>query len=76
MKARQILSALTILVLGTGLSASARDFGLKSPDGRIELTVSTGDSLTWAVSYNGEQLLRPSSIGMDIRDLSGKSYNK
>ena len=73
MKARQILSILTILVFGTGLSASARDFGLKSPDGRIELTVSTGDSLTWAVSYNGEQLLRPSSIGMDIRDLSGKS---
>ena len=58
MKARQILSALTILVFWTGLSASARDFGLKSPDGRIELTVSTGDSLTWAVSYNGEQLLR------------------
>lgn len=73
MKARQILSALTILVFWTGLSASARDFGLKSPDGRIELTVSTGDSLTWAVSYNGEPLLRPSSIGMDIRDLSGKS---
>lgn len=49
MKARQILSALTILVFWTGLSASARDFGLKSPDGRIELTVSTGDSLTWVV---------------------------
>ena len=71
MKIRHILSFLTLVLLAvTGGIANARDYKLTSPDGQVAVTVSVGDSLTWTVSRAGELLLKPSPIGMDIRDLS------
>ena len=74
MKIRHILSFLTLVLLAvTGGIANARDYKLTSPDGQVAVTVSVGDSLTWTVSRASEQLLKPSAIGLDIRDLGGKA---
>ena len=54
------------------IDSDAREYGLKSPDGQISVTVSDGDSISWSVSRGNELLLAPSCIGMDIRDASGK----
>lgn len=62
-------SALAML---SAAGLSAREYELKSPDGKITVCVSDTDSLSWSVSRGNELLLKPSAISMDIRSASGK----
>jgi hypothetical protein len=39
---------------------------LRSPDGRIEVTVSTGARLTYDVSFDGKPLLAHATLAMDV----------
>lgn len=49
-------------------AAAARDFKLASPDGRLTVTVSTGDSTVYSLSVGGERVLAPSRIAMRLAD--------
>lgn len=60
---------LTLLVLACS-TLSAKDYELKSPDGRIELSVSAGASLKFSVTYDGKELIKASNIGLELK--SGK----
>lgn len=59
-------------MLLSAAGVSAREYELKSPDGKIAVRVSDTDSLSWSVSRWEELLLKPSAISMDIRSTSGK----
>ena len=44
----------------------AKEYSVVSPDGLIRINVDAGRSLTWSVERDGEKLIAPSSIALDI----------
>ena len=66
-----LLSAMLLL----GAALSAKNFDLKSPDGRIAVSVDTGKQVTYAVSCDGVPLLVNSALGIELagtHDLSAQ----
>ena len=66
-----LLSAMLLL----GASLSAKNFDLKSPDGRITVSVDNGKQVTYAVSCDGVPLLVNSALGIELagtHDLSAQ----
>lgn len=61
---------IAVLALGTSctLSAAAADYKLSSPDGKLSVTVSVGNNITWAVSQDGESVITPSPISLTLAD--------
>jgi len=53
---------LLFLILVLPLSVSANRYSLKSPDGKIEMTVSADKQIRYSVSVNGYRFLEPSFI--------------
>ncbi|MCM1449804.1 MAG: glycoside hydrolase family 97 protein [Clostridiales bacterium] len=54
------LMSISVVVL------SARTYSLTSPDGLVKIGVDTGKELTWSVERDGEVLVQPSVLGLDI----------
>ena len=52
--------------------AQAKDYELKSPDGKIVVTVSSGNHVSYSVEREGLKLLAPSQISMTL--LNGSMY--
>jgi len=50
------------------VSAVAKDFTVKSPNGRLKATITVGDAITYQVTYNGQQLIAPSQISMTVEN--------
>ena len=44
--------------------AQAKDFVVKSPDGKIVVTVSSGENVSYSIERDGVKLLAPSRISM------------
>lgn len=61
---RLYLSALALSL--TVLSLVAKSYSLSSPDGNVKVTVDAGERLTWSIDFNGETVVAPSAIGLDI----------
>ena len=59
---------IALLSLLLAFTAAAKDYSLLSPDGRLQISVQTGSVLTYAVSYDGQQLITPSEIGLTLED--------
>ncbi len=60
MKTKAILLLLTVV-----LNATATDYQITSPDGRLQVTIHAGkDRLTWEVRHGETQVLTPSEIGL------------
>ena len=45
-----------------------QDFSLKSPDNRLQLTVSVSEQIVWQVMLNGQPIIEESIIGMEFTD--------
>ncbi len=54
------------LIAATSVASYAGSYTVVSPDKLITVNVETGKTLTWSVSRNGETLVAPSAIGLDI----------
>ena len=52
------------------VSVSATDYEVSSPNGKVKVTVSTDQGITWAIGYDGKTVLAPSEINVQIQ--SGK----
>ena len=52
--------------LTAATTTSAREYAVTSPDGKIEVKVSTQPELRWSLSRAGERLLEPSRIGLTL----------
>ncbi|MBQ7458662.1 MAG: glycoside hydrolase family 97 protein [Bacteroidales bacterium] len=52
----------------------ARDYNISSPDGKINVTISCGESILWSVAKDGKQLIAPSKIALTLTD--GTVYGK
>lgn len=67
---------------------SAKDYRVSSPDGRIDVNVSTGEKTTYSVQFDGKTILAPSPLsmkfgngkvigdGMNVKKVSRRSENK
>lgn len=60
------LLLLTAILLTAASALRAGEYIVTSPDGKIEVEVSTTPDLRWSVSREGERLLDASRIGMKI----------
>ena len=59
---------IVLMALLVAFSAAAKDYTLLSPDGKLQVSVQTGNHLTYALSYNGVQLITPSEISLTLED--------
>ena len=57
-----------ILLILFGWSASAQTYQLSSPDGSVNVTVNTKDTVKYAVSYKGETILLKSPLMLEFSD--------
>ncbi|MBD5214169.1 MAG: glycoside hydrolase family 97 protein [Bacteroidales bacterium] len=62
-------SLLSGMILLSSVALHAGSYTVVSPDGKIKATVDdSGSSLTWSVEKDGEVILKPSRISIDIQD--------
>src|SRR5436190_20384614 len=62
---------LTFLFLLSNLPAisqSGKTIELKSPDGKVSVKVEAGGDLRWSVKYNGESIIEPSVVALELQD--------
>ena len=45
----------------------AADYTLKSPNGKLSVSIQTGEKLTWAINHEGTDVLLPSAIAADCK---------
>ncbi len=66
----KIIFAAAVLLLWSGLSLSAADKKIQvmSPDGRLTVNITSGKTLSYSVYYDGDELLSPSQIKMQLAD--------
>ncbi len=56
------------LLLGCFQLQAQKRYTLTSPDGKLTVTIEAGDKLTYALSHDGSQVLRPSQIALKTDD--------
>lgn len=49
------------------MSLSAADYEVSSPNGKVKVTVTSAESVTWSVTYDGETVLLPSEINIQLQ---------
>ena len=59
---------LMVAALMAAMAAQAKDYELKSPDGKIVVTVSSGAHVSYSIVREGIRLLSPSQISMMLLD--------
>ena len=61
-----VLTFLFLLIAPPGSRAANGDFSLNSPDGRIAVTVTPGNRLSFAIEFDGRQAVAPSALGITL----------
>ena len=62
---KRIIFCLLLAALAAG-SAQAKIYRLASPNGRTTIEVNDQGRLTWSVSHNGQRILAPSVLSMNV----------
>lgn len=67
---RRILGAAFVAAVAAALpvQTSAKDYTVKSPDGKVTLNVSADAKLTWQVSLGDKVIINPSDISLTLYD--------
>ena len=64
-----IVAAAAAMVLAASASAAApKEFELSSPDGKLNVSVEVGETVTYSLSHDGTVLLDPSQVSMTLAD--------
>ena len=64
-----LMVALGLMFFVAGSFAqNAKSVSLTSPDGKLQITVSIGQQISYSANYNGKELIAPSAIGMQLQD--------
>lgn len=76
MPCKLFISTLFLFVLTQTLnSQKARSFSLTSPDGKIAVSISVTDNIKWSVNHNGDVVILPSSISIELPGGDGIGRN-
>ncbi|KAA6306083.1 Retaining alpha-galactosidase, partial [termite gut metagenome] len=57
---------LAIASVQESYTQSRESYSVKSPDGKIALTVNTGKDINWQVNYENDQVILPSTISLTL----------
>ena len=68
MKLRAILALALCLIVSNVFSQTAKIFHVKSPDGKIDLTISAGSTIQWSVNHEDTQVILPSTVSLQLGD--------
>ena len=66
MKFKVIMLLCAIFPAGLVLAQSNKTFTVKSPDGKVNLTVTTGSNISWSVKREAVEVITPSAIAIDL----------
>lgn len=55
-----------LCTLGICISVHAKKYIVHSPDSKIKVSITADKQLIWSIDYNGERILTPSAIQMNI----------
>lgn len=58
---------LFFLMLSVAVCASAKTYDLVSPDGKVKVAVEIGEGIEYSLSYDDEEILAPSRIGLEFK---------
>ena len=65
---KRIIAFLAAALIAAGAVAAPKSYELKSPDGKLNVSVLAGEGISYSVSYDGDVLLGDSPIGMYMTD--------
>ncbi|WP_346860316.1 glycoside hydrolase family 97 protein [uncultured Draconibacterium sp.] len=57
----------SVLIVSLTLVAGAMNYELKSPDGSIVVNVSVDNEINYTISFNGEKIISPSTLGFTFK---------
>ena len=60
--------SILLLLIFIGVKSNAQTIAVKSPDNKIEVTVSNNEKLTYSVTFNGKLIINPSQLGFEFKD--------
>ena len=60
--------SLALLFLILSVISNGQILTVKSPDGKINVTITNNDILGYSVSYNGRAIINPSRLGFEFKD--------
>ena len=58
-----------LCTIGICISVLAKKYIVHSPDNKIKVSITADKQLIWSIDYNGERILTPSAIQMNLEDL-------
>lgn len=64
---RKTIAVFSLLFISLSLF-SQKHFSLKSPDENLEIKIEVGHKITYSLIHQGDVVLQPSTIGMEIED--------
>jgi alpha-glucosidase len=68
MKLRALLSCCLLFSFSALFAQTPKIFHVKSPDGKIDLTISAGKTIQWSVNHEDTQVILPSSVSLQLGD--------
>lgn len=71
-----ILTIASLAFAATPASLSARSVNATSPDGQIVVDITDNNGISFSLSRDGKQLLRPSSIALDVQGIPAQAKIK
>ena len=58
--------SLLILFIAISLSSFAKDYSIKSPDGKIQVTVSVGTQINWSATVDNHPIFTNNTLSVDL----------
>ena len=65
---RRLITILAVMLVVLSASAAPKSYELKSPDGRLKVSIDAGDGVKYSLEHDGDLLLNDSHIGMYTTD--------
>lgn len=66
MKLRGLLLLCAIFTFGTTRAQTVKTFQVKSPDGKLDITVAAGATINWSVKHEETDIITPSEISLTL----------
>jgi alpha-glucosidase len=60
--------SILLLLIFSCVITNSQIIKVKSPDNKIEVTITNSDKLLYSVSYNGRPIINPSPLGFELKD--------
>lgn len=68
MKARFLLLVCFVVPLSFSYAQTVKTYHVKSPDGKIDMGISTGKTISWWVKHEDTEVITPSEISLTLDD--------